>query len=121
MNAVEAIAKVGFLLQESGGTENPLYLVRYGMDAPPMHCYSKLYDDPSNPQRDFCAAMTCSEADEACPVVRGASSRVSIPYEDPKKYDGTHQQEQKYMERCAEIAREMVFVFSHVNVSPTST
>ena len=120
-NAVAAIRGAGFLIEQTGGAENPVVVIRYGRRSEPMRCHSKLYDDPANPQQNFCAVMTCSQADEACPVVRGASSRVSIPYEDPKKYDGTDQQEEKYQERCAEIAREMVFVFSHVNVPPTST
>jgi len=114
--AVRAIRNAGCLVEENGRNENPRYLVRFSGDADPIMCYSKLYDDPSNPRQDFCAVMTCSQADEACPVVLGASQRISLPYEDPKEYDGTENEQQKYEERCAEIAREMIYVFSHVRL-----
>ena len=32
--------------------------------------------------------MVCGEADAACPFVKGAALRVSMPYLDPKIYDG---------------------------------
>jgi len=44
----------------------------------------------------------------------GASQRMSITYNDPKEYDGTEQEEAKYLERVAQIGREMLFVFSRV-------
>ena len=31
--------------------------------------------------------MVCGEADAACPFVKGAALRVSMPYLDPKIYD----------------------------------
>jgi hypothetical protein len=58
--------------------------------------------------------MTCSDADEACPVVFGASARVSIPYQDPKVADNTDQESDKYKERCQQIATEMFYLFSQV-------
>jgi hypothetical protein len=59
--------------------------------------------------------MTCSEADEACPVVIGAALRVSIPYEDPKNYDNTELEVEKYAERCQQICREMFYTMSGVS------
>jgi arsenate reductase len=118
-SAVRAIAQAGFLVDEKGEGKNPVYLVRSGRNAEPMKCFSKLYNDPSNPAGDFCAVMTCAQAEEACPVVFGATQRISLPYEDPKRFDGTDLQEQKYAERCADIAREMLYAFSHVTVGPT--
>jgi hypothetical protein len=56
--------------------------------------------------------MTCSQADAACPTVAGISFRVAIPYEDPKAFDGTMQEAQKYDERCRQISREMLWAFS---------
>jgi DNA gyrase inhibitor GyrI len=58
--------------------------------------------------------MTCSDADEACPFVPGTSLRVAIPYEDPKKADGTPDEELRYDERCRQIAREMLYMLSRV-------
>jgi len=118
-SAVRAIAQAGFLVDKEAAGKNPVYLVRSGKNAEPQKCFSKLYNDPSNPAGDFCAIMTCAQAEEACPVVFGAAVRISLPYEDPKKFDGTDLQDQMYAERCADIAREMLCAFSHVNVGPT--
>ena len=75
-----------------------------------MICFSKVYDQPPNPEKGFCAVMTCASADAGCPVVLGASARLPIRYEDPKDFDGSALEEQKYDERCRQIAREMLFV-----------
>jgi hypothetical protein len=77
----------------------------------PMQAFSKVYDEPPNPTEDFAAIMTC---DAACPVITGADGRFSIPYDDPKNFDGTEQEADKYDERCRQIAREMLYVFSQV-------
>ena len=61
--------------------------------------------------------MTCPEADKSCPVVSGAALRVAIHFEDPKVADGTPQEASKYDERCAQIAREMFYLFSQVRPS----
>ncbi len=58
--------------------------------------------------------MVCSDAHETCPVVRGAAARFAIPYEDPKAFDGTKRESRAYDERCRQIAREMLYVFSRV-------
>jgi hypothetical protein len=73
-----------------------------------------VYADAANPQREFCAIMTCSQADEACPNVAGAANRIAIPYEDPKAADGTPEEAAVYDERCAQIARETLYAFSLV-------
>jgi hypothetical protein len=61
--------------------------------------------------------MTCSDADAACPIVFGAAERISIPYDDPKAADGTPDEAAVYDERCRQIAREMLYVFSRVGSS----
>jgi arsenate reductase len=55
--------------------------------------------------------MTCNNADEGCPLVIGAEARFPIKYDDPKAFDGTELQTQKYTERSLEIASEMFWVF----------
>ena len=55
--------------------------------------------------------MTCNNADEGCPLVIGAEARFPIKYDDPKAFDGTELQTQKYAERSLEIASEMFWVF----------
>lgn len=110
--AVSAIQRAGFRVDEPGG-ENPRYHVTYGADAPVMVCFSKTFDDASNPREDFAAVMTCTEADQSCPVIPGAQ-RISLPYEDPKVADGTPDEAARYDERCRQIATEMLYVMSRV-------
>lgn len=108
--AVEAIRRAGFTVKDPGD-DNSHYKVYYDENKEPVTCYSKTFDDPANPTRDFAAVMTCSDADRNCPVVPGAEYRVTLPYEDPKQADGTPGEGQIYNERCRQIAAEMYFVF----------
>jgi arsenate reductase len=54
--------------------------------------------------------MVCSEADASCPTVKGASVRISMPYLDPKHYDGTDFESAKYAERRDDIGRLLLAV-----------
>jgi arsenate reductase len=112
--AVSALERAGFQIEATTTGDNPRYAVRYAKDAEPAIAHSKVYDADSNPTSGFAAIMTCSQADESCPLVRGAASRIAIPYEDPKAFDGTPGEARAYDERSAQIAREMTFIFSRL-------
>lgn len=112
--AVAAMRKAGFDIREVQPGNNPVYEVRFASETESVTAFSKTFSDPFNPQRDFAAVMTCSDADEACPFVPGTSLRVAIPYEDPKKADGTPDEERRYDERCRQIATEMFYLMSRV-------
>tara|TARA_R110002124_G_scaffold254651_1_gene420252 strand:+ start:2036 stop:2737 length:702 start_codon:yes stop_codon:yes gene_type:complete len=114
--AVAACERVGFDVTKTSEGKNPVYHVSYGPNTEYMKAFSKKYDDASNPQSNFCAIMTCSQADEACPVVKGAAARIAVPYDDPKAFDGTAQETAKYDERCKQIATETLYVFSKVKI-----
>jgi arsenate reductase len=116
--AVAALRRVGLLVTEPKASQNPRYRVRFQEAGTELECFSKTYRDSANPKTDFCAVMTCSQADKQCPIVQGASKRISLPFEDPKAFDGSPQESAKYDERCQQIARELLFVFSEVQ-SPT--
>jgi arsenate reductase len=58
--------------------------------------------------------MTCSQADGGCPFIAGAEKRVPITYDDPKAFDHTPQQAEKYHERSLDIATELKYVFSNI-------
>ena len=111
--AVSSIERAGFTVENPGG-DNPRYTLKYASDGPEMYCWSKIFEDEANPSSSFGAVMTCSHADEACPIVPGAEARFSIPYEDPKVADGTPEEASKYDERCFQIATEMFYVFSQI-------
>jgi arsenate reductase len=114
--AVNALKRAGLNISaaETGPQNNPRYRAWFSDSAPPLECFSKVYGDAPNPKNDFCAVMVCSQADAACPVVVGAQLRISLPYDDPKAFDGTPEEAQKYDERCQQIAREMLYLFSKV-------
>jgi arsenate reductase len=113
-NAVRAVAAAGFRVEKTGAEPNPVYLVQYAETQPPVRAFSKRYDAEGNPAADFAAVMTCTHADENCPFIPGAV-RLSLPYEDPKAFDGTPQEAARYAERCRQIARELLYAFSQVN------
>ena len=113
-NAVKAMADAGFEIQSDGNPENPVYNVSYASDQPPMQVFSKKFDDETNPGEKFCAIMTCSDADENCPFIPGATLRIPITYEDPKAYDNTPDKAKAYAERCYQIGTEMFFIFDKV-------
>lgn len=113
-NAINALSQFGFYIEKSAG-ETPMVLVHYNQSNP-IKCFSKVYDDKANPTEGFAAVMTCSDADENCPVVLGADARLSLKYEDPKVSDGSGNESTVYGERLNQIAAEMLFTFGNVRL-----
>lgn len=109
--AVAAVERAGMRVQRTTDGRNPVYHVRIAEGRPAMTCFSKAYASPPNPRSGFAAVMVCADADEACPIVDGADARFAIPYQDPKAADDTPAEAATYDERCAQIAREMLYVF----------
>lgn len=109
--AVAALQRAGLKIEKGPDGKNPRYEVRFRETGKALDCFSKTYSDPANPQKDFCAVMTCSQADKACPAVKGCSLRVAVPFDDPKVADDTAEESAKYDERCAQISREMLYLF----------
>lgn len=114
--AVKAMQQAGFSIVVSEDGTNPVYDVKYTAEVPVIKAFSKKYDDPFNHNKDFAAVMTCSHADENCPVVLGAVTRIPLRYEDPKNFDDTPQEAAKYSERVHQIGREILCAFSQVKV-----
>jgi arsenate reductase len=110
--AVKAMQDAGFRIIKTNESLNPVYQVSFSESIVPFDAFSKKFSDPYNPQQNFIAVMTCSEADAACPLVPGAEARFSLPYEDPKSFDNTPQEEEAYRERCRQISTEMFLLMS---------
>ena len=111
----KTLGNQGFQIAKLSDEKNSVYSVKYGKNEHPIMCFSKKYDDVFNPKSEFAAIMTCNSADEACPLVIGAEKRIPITFEDPKAFDNTPQQAEKYMERSLQIATELFYVFSQIN------
>ncbi len=112
---VETLKTSGFQINKISENENPVYSIKYANNEHPIIGFSKKLDDDFNPKSEFAAIMTCDSANEACPFVPGAEKRIPITFEDPKAFDGTPQQEEKYKERSLQIATELFYVFSQIN------
>lgn len=112
-NAIKALQNQGFNAKITKESINPVYELSFG-GSKNIDCFSKLYNDATNPQDDFAAIMVCSDAETNCPFIPDAALRISTTYDDPKEYDGTPIESSKYLERANQIALECLFIFSKV-------
>lgn len=112
--AAKILAKQGFQIKTIAEGSNPVYTIKYAENEHPIIGFSKIFDDPFNPKTDFAAILTCSSADLGCPFIAGAEKRIPITFEDPKAFDNTPQQAEKYEERSVQIATELFYVFSQI-------
>jgi arsenate reductase len=107
----ETLENTGFKVSRLSDGENPIYSIKFADNELPITAFSKKLDTEFNPKNGFAAVMTCSQADGACPFVVGAEKRIPITFADPKAFDNTPQQSEKYLERSMQIANEMKYVF----------
>lgn len=108
--AVASILRCGFKVDKKGEI-NPKYSVYYDTKSKPIVAFSKLFDDTPSP---FAAVMTCAHADENCPFIPAAECRIPVRYDDPKAFDDTALEAEKYDERSMQIASEMFYVFQNL-------
>ena len=114
--AAETLINTGFEIKKLSEGNNPVYSIKYSENQHPVIGFSKKMDDHFNPKSGFAAVMTCSQADKGCPIVPGAEKRIPITFEDPKAFDHTPLQAEKYAERSMQIATEMFYVFSKIQL-----
>ena len=112
---VETIEQQGFEVIKLSEGSNAVHAIKYAASEQAIICFSKKYDDAFNPQKEFAAIMTCDSADDACPMVLGAEKRFAVKYEDPKRYDGLPEMDEKYKAKSLEIGQEMWYVFSQIH------
>ena len=110
----QTLEKIGFQINTIAEGKNPIYSIKYSENAHPIIGFSKTFDNDFNPQAAFAAILTCSSADQGCPFIAGAEKRIPITFEDPKAFDNTPQQAEKYEERSTQIATELFYVFSQI-------
>lgn len=112
----KTLVKQGFQIKTIAEGNNPVYVIKYAENEQPIIGFSKTFDDNFNPKSEFAAILTCSSADQGCPFIAGAEVRIPITFEDPKAFDNTPQQAEKYEERSVQIATEMFYVFSQIKL-----
>lgn len=111
---IKTLSNQGFEVRQISQNANPIYTIKYDTVSHPIICFSKTYFNEFNPETNFTAIMTCSQADDGCPFVAGSEKRIPITYEDPKISDNTELEEQTYLERSNQIASEMYYVLSQL-------
>ena len=117
---IATLQEIGFRIEATGDeaargapkVANPIYRVGWGKDLEAFE-FSKPYNDQSNPQSGFAAILVCSEADADCPVVAGASIRISMTFLDPKAYDDGMFEKNKYAERRDDVGRTFLAVMAN--------
>lgn len=112
--AAETLSSQGFQIQKLSSIDNPVYAIKHSENEAALIGFSKTFDDFFNPQSKFAAILTCSSADKGCPFIAGAEKRIPITFEDPKAFDNTPQQAEKYLERSVQIATELFYVFNQI-------
>ena len=110
----ETLVNTGFEVKIISEGDNPIYAIKYNTNDHPVIGFSKSYEDDFNPQSEFAAILTCSQADGGCPLIAGAEKRIPITFDDPKAFDNTPLQTEKYQERSIQIATEFLYVFSQI-------
>lgn len=110
----ETLIHTGFEIETLSMGNNPIYSIKFSKNNHPVIGFSKTYDAAFNPTSEFAAILTCSNADKGCPYISGTEKRLQMTYEDPKIFDGTPLQDEKYLERSLQIATDMKYVFANL-------
>jgi len=114
-NTKDALIRAGIQIQTLTEGVNPLYHAMFGETLPPIYLFSKQVDFSENPKKNFGAVLVCVDDAEWCPFIPNADVRIPLPYNDPKKFDGTHEMESAYARCCRQIAEEMFYVMKSVS------
>ncbi len=112
--AINTLARAGLKIKSCSTGTNPIYHVTYGFRISPIEMFSKTYQDPSNPQNNFCTILTCESADRNCPIITNSDDRFVLYYKDPKEFDNTPREKLIYDTTCRQISREICYIFSNL-------
>ncbi|MBR10993.1 MAG: protein-tyrosine-phosphatase [Rickettsiales bacterium] len=113
IGAINALERAGYTIHYNKEVENRVVSISPGK-FPVWKMKSKHFSHPINPASNFIAVMVCSDADNSCPLVPGASARFALPYDDPRYYDGTYAEETKYDQTSRTIAVEMFYLADYI-------
>jgi hypothetical protein len=112
---VAALQRLGLKITAQDSTvANPIYEVCWKDSMAPYLAFSKQYADAPNPQKKFLALVVCNHADVHCPIVRGSSLKLPLPYQDPKAFDNTDLEASEYTKTCALIGLEILFTLKQL-------
>ena len=113
LNAINSLINSGLKI-EKAYKDKTIYLLKSFKKDKGINLYSKAYNSKLNPSKHFIAIMTCSDADQMCPEIKGADKKISLPYSDPRVADNTGLEEEVYNQTCSIIAKEMFYLMKQV-------
>ena len=113
LNVINSLINSGLKIEKTHKGK-AIYLLKSFKKDKGINLYSKVYNSKLNPSKHFIAIMTCSNADQMCPVIKGAEKKVSLPYSDPRVSDNTGLEKEVYNQTCSIIAKEMFYLMKQV-------
>ena len=113
LNVINSLINSGLKIEKTHNNK-VIYLLKSFKKDKGINLYSKVYDSKLNPSKHFIAIMTCSDADQMCPVIKGADKKISLPYSDPRVADNTGLEKEVYNQTCSIIAKEMFYLMKQV-------
>jgi len=109
-NTIQTLKDLGIRIENHPSIPNAFHAF-YGKELF-IDVFSKKYSDPTISKEDTIAIMTCSDADQNCPIIPYAKNRISLNFKDPKRFDNTSSFKMEYQKTGKEIAREIFYIFS---------
>ena len=113
LNVINSFINTGLKIEKTHKGK-AIYLLKSFKKDKGINLYSKVYNSKLNPSKHFIAIMTCSDADQMCPVIKGADKKISLPYSDPRVADNTGLEKEVYNQTCSIIAKEMFYLMKQV-------
>jgi hypothetical protein len=114
VRTIVALEKAGFIVYKSHINEVDVYRIKYSFNLEPVIAFPKKINHTKNPGNNFMAVILDGNADLNINNVRGTYDRLFLEYEDPKGYEGSDLENQKFNESCRQVAVEMFYVFSQL-------
>ena len=109
-NTIQTLKDLGIRIENHPTITNAFHAF-YGKELF-IDVFSKKYSDPTISKEATIAIMTCSDADQNCPIIPYAKNRISLNFKDPKRFDNTSSFKMEYQKTAKEIAREIFYIFS---------
>ncbi len=114
-SAIVALEKAGFIVYKSNINGVDVYRIKYSYNLLPIIAFPKKIDHVRNPNNDFMAVILDMNADLNINNIKGTYNRLFLEYEDPKGYEGSDMENEKFNESCRQIAVEMFYIFSQLH------
>ena len=111
-NTIEALEDLGLKIHNHPNINNAFHAF-YGKELF-IDVFSKKYSDSSISKENTIAIMTCTDADQNCPIIPYAKNRISLNFKDPKRFDNTSYFRMEYQKTAKEIATEIFYIFSKI-------